>query len=114
MRDAIESGTYTPAEAEASPSAHAIVRWLGADTADDGKPNLTTFPIPSAGYLLLCTDGLWNYAPDPNFLHYLIQQAPHSDSQSIARHLTQYANQQGGQDNITVAILVISDREIVA
>lgn len=114
MRDAIESGTFTPAEAAASPYAHAIVRWLGADTADDGKPNLTTFPIPSAGYLLLCTDGLWNYAPDPNFLHYLIQQAPHSDSRSIARHLTEYANQQGGQDNITVGILVISDREIVA
>ena len=113
MRDAIESGTYTLAEAEASPYAHAIVRWLGADTADDGKPNLTTFPIPSAGCLLLCTDGLWNYAPDPNFLHDLIQQAP-NDSRSIARHLTQYANQQGGQDNITVAILVISDREIVA
>ena len=112
MRDAIESG-FTPAEAAASPYAHAIVRWLGADTADDGKPNLTTFPIPGAGYLLLCTDGLWNYAPDPNFLNDLIQQAP-NDSRSIARYLTQYANQQGGRDNITVGVLITSDREIIA
>lgn len=106
MRDAIESGTFTPEEAEASPYAHAIVRWLGADVADeDRSPNITTFPIPGAGYLLLCTDGLWNYAPDPAYLHHLIQQAPNSDSLSISQHLIRYANQQGGQDNITVSIL---------
>jgi PPM family protein phosphatase len=107
LRDAIESGTYTPTEAEASPYAHAIVRWLGADTTDDGKPNLMTFPIPSQGYLLLCTDGLWNYAPDPAYLHHLLLQAPAADSSSIVRHLVGYANQQGGQDNITVGILTI-------
>jgi PPM family protein phosphatase len=106
MREAIESG-YTPAEAEASPYAHAIVRWLGADTADDGKPNLTTFSIPDKGYLLLCTDGLWNYAPDPAYLHHLIQQSPAPESLAISHHLISYANQQGGQDNITVGILVM-------
>jgi PPM family protein phosphatase len=109
MRDAIASGTYTAAEAEASPYAHAIVRWLGADIADDGQPNLTTFTLPSSGYLLLCTDGLWNYAPDPAYLHHLIQQSPAPESQAIVRHLIGYANQQGGRDNITVAMLVTSD-----
>jgi PPM family protein phosphatase len=109
MRDAIESGQYTPAEAEASPYAHAIVRWLGADTVEEDRtPNITTFPIPGAGYLLLCTDGLWNYAPDPAYLHHLILQAPSLDSLSISRHLIRYANQQGGQDNITVGILSVS------
>ena len=107
MRDAIESGTYTPEQAEASPYAHAIVRWLGADTADDGKPSIVTFPIPSAGYLLLCTDGLWNYAPDPGYLYHLFQQANDPHVLPIARHLIRYANQQGGQDNITVGILAI-------
>jgi PPM family protein phosphatase len=109
LRDAIESGNYTPAEAEDSPYAHAIVRWLGADTADDGKPTLTTFQIPNQGYLLLCTDGLWNYTPDPAYLHHLIQQAPAPESLDIVRHLISYANQQGGQDNITAAILSISN-----
>ncbi len=107
MRDAIESGRYTPAEAEAAPYAHAIVRWLGADVADeDSNPNITTFPMTGKGYFLLCTDGLWNYAPDPTDLHHLIQQSPAGDSLSIACHLIGYANQQGGQDNITVGILV--------
>jgi PPM family protein phosphatase len=108
LRDAIESGKYTPAAAEASPYAHAIVRWLGADTADDGKPNLTTFNIPGTGYLLLCTDGLWNYAPDPSYLYHLMLQSPTSESLAIVRHLISYANQQGGQDNITVGILTTS------
>jgi PPM family protein phosphatase len=109
MRDAIESGQFTPAEAEASPYAHAIVRWLGADVSDeDSTPNITTFPIPSAGYLLLCTDGLWNYAPDPAYLHHLIQQSPDLSPLAISRYLIEYANRQGGQDNITVGILVTS------
>jgi PPM family protein phosphatase len=108
MRDAIESGEYTIAEAEASPHAHAIVRWLGADVIDDSQPNLITFTIPGAGYLLLCSDGLWNYAPDPTYLHHLVLQAPSSDSLDISRHLISYANQQGGQDNITVGIFIAS------
>jgi PPM family protein phosphatase len=111
MRDAIESGAFTPAEAAASPYAHAIVRWLGADVPEaDSTPNITTFAMPGAGYLLLCTDGLWNYAPDPTYLHHLIQQSSDLDPLTIARHLIRYANQQGGQDNITVGIMAINDQ----
>jgi PPM family protein phosphatase len=103
--EAIATGEITPAEAATSPYAHAITRWLGADTLDDDKPNLTTFTMPGAGYLLLCTDGLWNYAPDPTYLYYLTQQAASNNPLDIARHLIRYANQQGGRDNITVGIL---------
>jgi PPM family protein phosphatase len=109
LHEAIASGQITPADAEQSPYAHAITRWLGADIADDGQPHLCTFTIPGAGYLLLCTDGLWNYAPDPTYLYHLIQQAADRDPISIVRHLIRYANQQGGQDNITAGILVNSE-----
>jgi PPM family protein phosphatase len=105
LQDAIDSG-ISPAEAEKSPYAHAIVRWLGADVpADEAIPTISTFTIPAAGYLLLCTDGLWNYAPDPAYLHHLIQQTTDPNPLSIARDLVRYANQQGGQDNITVGVL---------
>lgn len=108
LREAVEAG-YTLAEAEASPYAHAIVRWLGADTLEaDSQPNLITFPLPGNGYLLLCSDGLWNYAPDPAYLYHLLQQAPDTKPIEIARHLIDYANQQGGQDNITVGILAVT------
>jgi PPM family protein phosphatase len=109
VREAIAAGQITPAEAETSPHAHAITRWLGADALDDPQPNLITFAIPGAGYLLLCTDGLWNYAPAPADLLQLIQQAADPNPLAISRYLMRYANQQGGQDNITVGILVVSD-----
>jgi PPM family protein phosphatase len=109
VREAIAAGQISPTEAESSPHAHAITRWLGADTIDDDKPNLTSFTIPGAGYLLLCSDGLWNYAPDPAYLDRLIQQAAVPDPLAICRYLMQYANYQGGQDNITVGILGIRD-----
>jgi PPM family protein phosphatase len=109
MREAIEIGGITLEQAEKSPHAHAIVRWLGADVTEaEGKPNLTTFTIPGAGYLLLCTDGLWNYAPAPADLYHLIQQTTEPNPLAIARHLVCYANQQGGQDNITVGVLVVN------
>ena len=109
VREAIAAGEITPTEAETSPHAHAITRWLGADAIDDPNPNLTTFTIPGAGYLLLCTDGLWNYAPAPADLLHLIQQAADPNPLAISRYLMRYSNQQGGQDNITVGILVASD-----
>ncbi len=109
LHEAIASGQITPEAAEQSPYAHAITRWLGADISDDGQPNICTFTIPGAGYLLLCTDGLWNYTPDPTYLYHLIQQAADRAPISIVRYLLQYANQQGGQDNITVGILVNSE-----
>lgn len=111
IREAIAAGEITPEAAETSPYAHAITRWLGADMTDDDRPNLTTFTIPAAGYLLLCTDGLWNYAPDSAYLYHLTQQAASNNPLDIARHLIRYANQQGGQDNITVGILAKKDRK---
>jgi PPM family protein phosphatase len=111
-RAAIAAGEITPEAAEASPYAHAITRWIGGDLTDDddNKPNLTTFTIPTSGYLLLCTDGLWNYAPDSTSLYHLTQQAASKNPLDIARHLIKYANQQGGQDNITVGILASGQR----
>ena len=106
VSEVVAAGEMTLEEAEMSPHAHAIVRWLGADISEEeAKPNICTFTIPGAGYLLLCTDGLWNYAPDPTYLYHLIQQAHHDSPIAIATHLIEYANQQGGQDNITVGIL---------
>ena len=107
VNEVVTTGQMTLEAAEKSPHAHAIVRWLGADvTEEEGKPNILTFTIPGAGYLLLCSDGLWNYTQNPVDIYHLIQQTDGS-SMSISRHLVEYANQQGGRDNITVGVLAI-------
>ena len=59
---------------------------------------------------MLCTDGLWNYAPQPVFLAALAREAgPDADAQTIAHHLATYANTRGGLDNITVAVMRLGD-----
>ncbi|MFT3970223.1 MAG: protein phosphatase 2C domain-containing protein [Micropruina sp.] len=92
-------------EAEHSPQAHAITRWLGRD-AESVVPDTGVFAAPSDGWLLLCTDGLWNYASEPTALAEQLQAASVESTEpvQIARQLVRWANAQGGKDNITVAV----------
>ena len=59
----VATGLLSEADAMASPHAHVVTRWVGAD-AEDAAPHLTTFQPPGPGVLMLCSDGLWNYQPD--------------------------------------------------
>ena len=84
--------------------AHTITRWLGAD-AIDLVPHIETLPVPSPSTLLLCSDGLWNYAPTtPALAARIAEQGVPSSNLALARALTNFARDAGGHDNITVAI----------
>lgn len=106
LNEAVESGRYTAEEAKRRPHAHAITKCLGR--LEDGEtfaPNMATVPAPSEGFLLLCSDGLWNYIDQPADLARLISGA---DSAQIAcRRLIAKANACGGRDNISVGLLVL-------
>jgi serine/threonine protein phosphatase PrpC len=65
MNDVVSAGKLSVEEAERHPQAHAITRWLGADAGENAAAETTRFAIRPPGILLLCTDGLWNYAPTP-------------------------------------------------
>jgi serine/threonine protein phosphatase PrpC len=105
LEERVASGQMTAAEARKSDKAHAITRWLGADAADNCEPSLINFHIPGAGYLLLCTDGLWNYAPEVEQMDLLIQKIASTEAMEVARYLVEFARNSGGHDNITVAVL---------
>ncbi|MGV0024972.1 PP2C family serine/threonine-protein phosphatase [Phormidesmis priestleyi] len=102
----IASGEMTESEAQRNSQAHAITRWIGADAKEDANPEIIEFIIPGNGYLILCTDGLWNYAPDAQQIADLIRG---NDALSVSRTLVEYARSQGGHDNITVAVLQINE-----
>jgi PPM family protein phosphatase len=102
--DQVSNGQLSAAEAQGDPKAHAITRWLGADAEAEPAETLR-FTIPGAGYLLLCSDGLWNYLSDADHLATLITMG--QEASSIAQRLVDYANAKGGKDNITVTLLVI-------
>lgn len=57
----------------------------------------------SGSKLLICTDGLTNYATDAEIYEMTYKTAP----ENAVQELVNYANQSGGKDNITVALITI-------
>ena len=51
--------------AETGEFAHAITKWLGRDS-EDFVPVVGGLDVTGPGWLLACSDGLWNYASEPN------------------------------------------------
>ena len=96
------SGKLSEAEALRSPYVHAITRWLGANA--DHLPSLIQVPLDQAGYLILCSDGFWNYAAEPDRVAELCQRSPLQSAHTIAQILVHHALSCGGRDNISVAV----------
>jgi serine/threonine protein phosphatase PrpC len=99
-------------EAESGPQAHAITRWLGVD-APEGPPRIRGMSLDEAGWVLLCSDGLWNYCSEATDMAALVRGLAPADSvraMPLATALVEYANEQGGQDNISVAVCRVEAR----
>jgi serine/threonine protein phosphatase PrpC len=99
------------AQAEAGPHAHAITRWLGSD-APDHTPRTTTLEPAGPGWALACSDGLWNYVSEPVALGALVRERAGitgGDPLALAADLVEWAIEQGGHDNITVALARVDE-----
>jgi serine/threonine protein phosphatase PrpC len=96
------------AEAESGPQSHAITRWLGTD-APDHEPATATMTLDEPGWLLVCSDGLWNYASPAQDLADLVRRTSNTPTVgtqplALAEALVSWAKAQGGQDNISAAL----------
>jgi serine/threonine protein phosphatase PrpC/ribosomal protein L37E len=91
-------------QAETAPQAHAITRWLGVDSPSF-EPKCAAITPSGAGWLLVCSDGLWNYcSPAEDVARLVGALAIENDPAQTAVALVKWANTQGGMDNITVAL----------
>lgn len=95
-------------EAETGPQSHAITRWLG-DDAPDHTPTTASMTITEPGWLMVCSDGLWNYCSPADDLSALVMRTASTspaaaEPLALAGALVDWAIGQGGQDNITVAL----------
>jgi serine/threonine protein phosphatase PrpC len=99
----IAAGTLTAEDAYADPRAHTITRWLGHDADPAWRARLVQFTPPGPGRLLLCSDGLWNYARTADEI--AAAAAETTDPLALAQRLCAFANEQGGHDNITVVAI---------
>ncbi len=100
----VARGALAEAEAMASPQAHVITGWLGADMAG-AEPHLARFELIGPGVVLVCSDGLWNYRPEAAGLAELALPAALSDPLGTAASLVKFALDAGGVDNITVVLI---------
>jgi serine/threonine protein phosphatase PrpC len=92
--------------AENGPHAHAITRWLGSD-APDHTPRTVSVDLDTPGWVLVCSDGLWNYCSAPQDVAGLLgatMDTVGAQPLPLAAALVEWANAQGGRDNITVAL----------
>jgi serine/threonine protein phosphatase PrpC len=94
----------TEAEAYADERAHAITGWLGAD-AVELDPHTASFMPDAPGVVVVCTDGLWNYAESAAELASVVPADARARPLHCAQALTGMALDAGGHDNITVAVL---------
>jgi serine/threonine protein phosphatase PrpC len=106
----VAAGLANQAEAMASPHAHVLTRWLGGEATDladvpDRAPHVESFTPPSAGALLVCSDGLWNYLPEAADLSKLALPKALDDPLGAAAELVQFAVDAGGADNITAVLI---------
>jgi serine/threonine protein phosphatase PrpC len=94
------------ADAERSPHAHSITRWLGLD-APDPVPRIAVRRIAAPAWVLVCSDGLWNYCSEATEMGGLVQRCASEvgqDVAGVAEALVAWAIEQGGHDNIAVAL----------
>jgi serine/threonine protein phosphatase PrpC len=102
----VSTGEMTEAQAMASPQAHVITRWLGADVVVP-QPHVARFTPPGHGVVLVCSDGMWNYRPDAAGLAEIALPEAFNDPSSAADALLKFALDAGGMDNITIVLVPV-------
>lgn len=95
-----ELGQITSSEAAVHPQRNVLYRALGQ--GEPFEPDVTTYPLPHNGYVLLCSDGLWGVVSEEIMIDIIrsttnLQQATHK--------LVEAANDAGGPDNISVILV---------
>ncbi|MFE1796607.1 protein phosphatase 2C domain-containing protein [Streptomyces sp. NPDC059517] len=100
----VAAGLMSEAEAYADDRAHAITGWLGAD-AYELEPHTASFKPDRPGVVVVCTDGLWNYAEGAEEMAEVIPADAADRPLHSAQVLVGHALDGGGHDNVTVAVL---------
>ncbi|MFC9280283.1 PP2C family serine/threonine-protein phosphatase [Streptomyces collinus] len=100
----VAAGLMNEAEAYADERAHAITGWLGAD-AYELEPHTASFKPDRPGVVVVCTDGLWNYAETAEEMAEIVPTDAATRPLHAARVLVGHALDGGGHDNVTVALL---------
>ena len=100
VQELVDRGEITDEEARVHPARNKITRAIGAER--DVTTDYFELDLNEGDMLLLCSDGLSSYGDDLDILD-ICFDTPHEDT---AKALIDYANNNGGNDNVTVALIV--------
>jgi PPM family protein phosphatase len=103
----VDAQILTPEAARSHPDSNVLTRALGQQpnvVIDVSMPE----PLLPGDTLLLCSDGLWGYVPDEQLQHELSLDRSASEA---ADALADLALEQGSDDNITLQVLRLEDRQ---
>jgi protein phosphatase len=108
VQQMVESGEITNEEALSHPKAHVLTRCIGAQPSlqlDTVRFWLWDTPADEEhDVLVLCTDGLYSMVDDGEIASLVSELSP----QEACGRMVEMANERGGYDNITVAIIPLS------
>jgi protein phosphatase len=97
----IELDQLTPEDALEHPQRNVLYRALGQ--SDNLDVDAITRQISPGGYLLICSDGLWNLVSNEEIQQIVLE---HQDNTQLScQKLVALANERGGSDNITVILV---------
>jgi PPM family protein phosphatase len=105
----VREGRLSEQEADNHPQRSIITRALGVDS--EVKVDLLSLDLMEGDRLLLCSDGLTSMIDTDKISGVL---ATESDPQAAADKLVELANEAGGEDNITVLVLDVTEKEVAA
>ncbi|UYM82030.1 Stp1/IreP family PP2C-type Ser/Thr phosphatase [Heyndrickxia coagulans] len=100
VNELVKTGQISKEDAENHPHKNVILKALG--TEDSISPDLKTIVFEENDTLLLCSDGLSNKVPTEVMKEVLEKDLPLGKK---AEMLVDYANENGGEDNITIVLL---------
>jgi len=95
-----ELGQINEKEAMNHPQRNVLYRALGQP--EPFRPDINTYQFPIPGYLMLCSDGLWNLVPE-NEIFRMVTSA--KSLPEACNDLVAAANEAGGPDNISVVLV---------
>ena len=104
VNELLKAGQLTPEEAASHPQKNIITQSIGQK--DEIQPDFGMITLEPGDYLLLNSDGLTNMISGSEIYDIVTSDIPLADK---AATLIRFANNAGGVDNITVALIAINE-----
>ena len=104
VNDLVKMGAITRDEAHLHARKNVITRAIGANA--NNEPDCFSVPVEKGDRILLCSDGLYDEVDDDTILSVLNR---YDDMKVCAEDLVYMANENGGNDNISVICVDLED-----